>query len=215
MVGPQGLVRHQSAGDAVRAGDLFRDVSSASGPCRYSDFVKRLELIQPRHPLPVPRPHATRSAHHHRGYRPAIAGSSWAAGRFRALISRTCWMPCAKTARGWWLSTSLSASRTKPRCRCRIFPADLASEQKKERRSKRRGQSDHRKKRKAVQLRPTIRGCHPTLWQRGAGKLFPVHQDGLAGVSSQSLDEYAEPDCFFPFPQVRPLPPAPGEPGRR
>ena len=46
------------------------------------------------------------------------------------------------------------------------------------------------------------------------GSYFLYTKADLAGVSSQSLDEYANQIAYFPFPQVRPLPSAPGEQGR-
>jgi adenylate cyclase len=46
------------------------------------------------------------------------------------------------------------------------------------------------------------------------GNYFLYTKADLAGVSSQSLDEYANQIVWFPFPQVRPLPSARGEAGR-
>jgi adenylate cyclase len=46
------------------------------------------------------------------------------------------------------------------------------------------------------------------------GSYFLYTKADLAGVSSQSLDEYANQIAYFPFPQVRPLPSAGGEQGR-
>ncbi len=46
------------------------------------------------------------------------------------------------------------------------------------------------------------------------GSYFLYTKADLAGVSSQSLDEYANQIAYFPFPQVRPLPSARGEQGR-
>jgi adenylate cyclase len=46
------------------------------------------------------------------------------------------------------------------------------------------------------------------------GNYFLYSKADLAGVSSQSLDEYANQIVWFPFPQVRPLPSARGEAGR-
>jgi adenylate cyclase len=46
------------------------------------------------------------------------------------------------------------------------------------------------------------------------GSYFLYTKADLAGVSSQSLDEYANQIAYFPFPQVRPLPSAGGEAGR-
>src|SRR5580658_384726 len=75
MVGPPRLVRHQPAGNAIRTGNLLRHVrrraAHADGRFRQTDGI-----IQPGHALPVPRTHAHRSAHHHRGCRPGIAGTA-------------------------------------------------------------------------------------------------------------------------------------------
>ena len=46
------------------------------------------------------------------------------------------------------------------------------------------------------------------------GSYFLYTKADLAGVSSQSLDEYANQIAYFPFPQVRPLPSAQGETDR-
>jgi adenylate cyclase len=46
------------------------------------------------------------------------------------------------------------------------------------------------------------------------GSYFLYTKADLAGVSSQSLDEYANQIAYFPFPQVRPLPSANGETDR-
>jgi adenylate cyclase len=46
------------------------------------------------------------------------------------------------------------------------------------------------------------------------GSYFLYTKADLAGVSSQSLDEYANQIAYFPFPQVRPLPSAKGETDR-
>src|SRR5271169_2574772 len=46
------------------------------------------------------------------------------------------------------------------------------------------------------------------------GKFFPHPAGDLAGLSNQSLDEYANLLAFFPFPQLRALPSAQGEAGR-
>jgi adenylate cyclase len=46
------------------------------------------------------------------------------------------------------------------------------------------------------------------------GSYFLYTKADLAGVSSQSLDEYANQIAYFPFPQVRPLPSAHGEADR-
>jgi adenylate cyclase len=46
------------------------------------------------------------------------------------------------------------------------------------------------------------------------GAYFLYTKADLAGVSSQSLDEYANQIAYFPFPQVRPLPSAKGETDR-
>jgi adenylate cyclase len=46
------------------------------------------------------------------------------------------------------------------------------------------------------------------------GNYFLYTQADLAGVSNQSLDEYANLLAFFPFPQLRALPSAQGEAGR-
>jgi len=46
------------------------------------------------------------------------------------------------------------------------------------------------------------------------GSYFLYTKADLAGVSNQSLDEYANQIAYFPFPQVRPLPSAGGEQGR-
>ncbi|MFZ3215722.1 MAG: adenylate/guanylate cyclase domain-containing protein [Candidatus Acidiferrales bacterium] len=46
------------------------------------------------------------------------------------------------------------------------------------------------------------------------GNYFLYTKSDLAGVSSKSLDEYANQIAYFPFPEVRPLPSAGGEAGR-
>src|SRR5271163_3016344 len=88
MVGPPRLVRYQPAGNAFRAGNLLRRVYRRTAHA-HGRFRQTHGIIQPGYAFPIPRPHAHRSAHHHRGRGPGIAGTAGplavSAHPFRAL----------------------------------------------------------------------------------------------------------------------------------
>jgi adenylate cyclase len=88
---------------------------------------------------------------------------------------------------------------------------DLATEQKKGRAISPAVLSTIEEKKKQYNYDQQVAEAIQRFGNVVLGSYFLYTKADLAGVSSQSLDEYANQIAYFPFPQVRPLPSAKGE----
>jgi adenylate cyclase len=91
---------------------------------------------------------------------------------------------------------------------------DLATEQKKGGAVSRAVLSTIEEKKKQYNYDEQVAEAIQRFGNVVLGSYFLYTKADLAGVSSQSLDEYANQIAYFPFPQVRPLPSAKGETDR-
>jgi adenylate cyclase len=91
---------------------------------------------------------------------------------------------------------------------------DLATEQKKGRAVSPAVLSTIEEKKKQYNYDQQVAEAIQRFGNVVLGSYFLYTKADLAGVSSRSLDEYANQIAYFPFPQVRPLPSAKGETDR-
>jgi adenylate cyclase len=92
--------------------------------------------------------------------------------------------------------------------------SELAAEQKKGRAVSSAVLSTIEEKKKQYNYDQQVAAAIQRFGNVVLGSYFLYTKADLAGVPSQSLDEYANQIAYFPFPQVRPLPSAKGEAAR-